>query len=121
METILFENCHSFRLSYPCEDFDYKLIDTGDFKKLELLGSHYIVRPAPQAIWPRKLPQKDWEKSEAEYEYFKGNQTGGEWRFFSSFPKEGWTLRFQDLTFKVNPTGFGHIGCVMNNTNTFIY
>ena len=110
MKPISLESCHSSRLSYPCDDFDYKLVDTGDFKKLELLGSHYIVRPAPQAIWPRKLPLKEWEKSEAEYKYFKGKQTGGNWHFISSFPDNGWTLQFQDLTLKVNPTGFGHIG-----------
>jgi 23S rRNA (cytosine1962-C5)-methyltransferase len=107
MESVL---CRSSRLIYPCDDFDYKLVDTGDFKKLELLGSHYVVRPAPQAIWPSKLPHEEWKKSQAEYEYFKGKETGGKWRFFSSFPEDGWTLQFHDLTLKVNPTGFGHIG-----------
>ena len=110
MEPIFSENYRSSRLVYPSDDFDYKLIDSGDSKKLELLGSHYLVRPAPQAIWPRKLPRDEWQKSEAEYVYFKGKQTGGEWRFFSPFPEEGWTIKFQDLILKVNPTGFGHIG-----------
>jgi 23S rRNA (cytosine1962-C5)-methyltransferase len=110
MLTALSVNCRSSRLVYPCTDFDYKLIDAGDFKKLELLGSHYIVRPAPQAIWPRKLAEEEWQKSEAEYEYFKGKETGGSWNFYSLFPEEGWTLKFQDLSLKVNPTGFGHIG-----------
>jgi 23S rRNA (cytosine1962-C5)-methyltransferase len=110
MEPVLSVKCSSSRLIYPCDDFEYKLVDTGDFKKLELLGSHYVVRPAPQAIWPRKLSPEEWKKPQAEYEYYKGKETGGKWRFFSSFPEDGWTLKFQDLTLKINPTGFGHIG-----------
>ncbi|MBI5428687.1 MAG: class I SAM-dependent methyltransferase [Nitrospinae bacterium] len=95
---------------YPLEDFDYRLLDAGDFRKLERFGPHVFIRPAPQAIWPRRLPDAEWKKARGEYKYFKGKESGGEWKFFSKFPEEGWKIPFRDLAFKVGPTGFGHIG-----------
>ncbi|MBI4384091.1 MAG: class I SAM-dependent methyltransferase [Nitrospinae bacterium] len=95
---------------YPLEDFDYRLLDAGDFRKLERFGPHVFIRPAPQAIWPRRLPDAEWKKAKGEYKYFKGKESGGEWKFFSKFPEEGWKIPFRDLAFKVGPTGFGHIG-----------
>ncbi len=95
---------------YPIIDFDYRLLDAGDFKKLESFGPYSFIRPAPQAIWPRRLPGEEWKKAKGEYTYYKGKEFGGEWSFFSSFPKEGWPIKFRHLTFKVQPTGFGHIG-----------
>ena len=35
---------------------------------------------------------------------------GGEWKFSSKLPKDGWTIKFRELSFRVQPTGFGHIG-----------
>lgn len=95
---------------YPVKDFDYRLVDTGDFKKLERFGPHYFIRPAPQAIWPKRLPEKEWKQAVGEYTYSKGKEYGGEWKFFSELPEEGWPIRFQDLTVQVRPVGFGHIG-----------
>lgn len=95
---------------FSFEDFGYQLLDMGDGRKLERLGSHSIIRPAPQAIWPKRLDDEAWQSAEAEYRYFKGKESGGEWTFHKRLPAEGWTLGFRDLTFKVNPTGFGHIG-----------
>ncbi len=95
---------------FPLEDFDYRLLDSGQFKKLERFGPHVFIRPAPQAIWPQSRPASDWQQAEAEYRYFKGKESGGEWNFYSALPEAGWKLNFKDLTFKVRPTGFGHIG-----------
>ncbi len=95
---------------YPLDDFDYRLLDSGDFQKLERFGAHCFIRPAPQAIWPKTLPDTEWRRAEGEYKYFKGKETGGEWKFSSKLPKDGWPLKFRELTFKIKPTGFGHIG-----------
>jgi 23S rRNA (cytosine1962-C5)-methyltransferase len=96
--------------SYPLQEFDYRLLDTGDFQKLEKFGPHRFIRPAPQAIWGKTLEKNEWEQAEGEYKYFKGKETGGKWNLFSKLPKDGWNIRFRHLTFKVKPTGFGHIG-----------
>ena len=95
---------------YPLDEFDYQLVDAGDFRKLERFGPHTFIRPAPQAIWPKHLPNGEWKKAIGEYNYHKGKEGGGTWKFFSKFPEEGWNIRFRDLTFKVRPTGFGHMG-----------
>ena len=95
---------------YPFEEFDYRLLDTGNCQKLETFGPHRFIRPAPQAIWSKSLPKEEWSKADGEYKYFQGKESGGEWNLFRKFPKQGWPIRFQDLKFMVRPTGFGHIG-----------
>ncbi len=95
---------------YPLDQFGYQLLDTGAFQKLEQVGRHRFIRPAPQAIWPKSLPPDEWKKAEGEYKYFKGKETGGEWKFFTDDLREGWEIQFRHLVFKIRPTGFGHIG-----------
>ncbi|UCD12393.1 MAG: class I SAM-dependent methyltransferase [Nitrospinaceae bacterium] len=95
---------------YPIDGFDYRLLDSGDFQKLEQFGPHRFIRPAPQAIWPKTLPVEEWRKADGKYEYFKGKESGGEWTLFHKLPKDGWRIGFDDLRFLVKPTGFGHIG-----------
>ena len=101
---------HSPSENYPLDQFDYKLLDTGAFQKLEQFGPHRFIRPAPQAIWPKSLSPDEWKKAEGEYKYLKGKETGGEWKFSTQLPKDGWKIQFRHLVFKIQPTGFGHIG-----------
>ena len=97
--------------AYPVEDFDYQLLDTGDFKKLERFGPHVFVRPAPQVIWPPALPANEWKQADGEFRHYKGKSTGGgKWTFKNPVPEEGWPLKFRNLIFTVKPTPFGHMG-----------
>lgn len=95
---------------YPLEGFDYRLVDTGDYKKLERFGEYHFIRPAPQAIWPQRLPKSTWKQAVGEYVYSKGKEYGGEWKFFAEIPPDGWRVGFNDWVVQVKPTGFGHIG-----------
>lgn len=106
---------------YPLEDFDYQLMDAGDFRKLERFGPYLFIRPAPQAIWPKRLPDAEWKKAKGEYTYHKGKEGGGTWKFFSKFPEAGWNIRFRDLTFKIRPTGFGHMGIFAEQALNWIW
>jgi len=101
---------HSPDKLYPADNFDYRLLDCGEAKKLEQFGPHCFVRPAPQVIWPKGLDKKKWQMAAGEYSYSQGKEFGGEWTWFSETPQEGWTIAFQDLVFLVKPTGFGHMG-----------
>ena len=101
--------------------FGYRLLDTGSFQKLEQIGPYRFIRPAPQAIWPQSLSQNEWKKVEGEYKYFKGKESGGEWSFFSQLPKEGWEILFNDLVFKIQPTGFGHIGIFPEQAQNWLW
>ena len=96
--------------SYPSEEFEYQLLDTGSFQKLEQFGPHRFCRPAPQALWPKSLPKSEWNTAEGEYKYFKSKDTGGEWKLFTKLPENGGQIKFQHLICKIQPTGFGHIG-----------
>ena len=92
-------------------DFDYQLLDTGHFKKLERFGPYVFVRPAPQVIWPPNLPIEEWKRADGEFRHHKGKSTGGgEWTFHNPVPGEGWPVRFRNLVFTVKPTPFGHMG-----------
>ena len=85
---------------------DYEVIDTGDGEKLERWRDVILRRPDPQAIWPKQSP-KLWEKADAWYH--RSTKGGGEWEFFRKLP-DRWTVRHEDLTFYVRPTGFKHTG-----------
>ncbi len=57
---------------------DYELIDCGDFEKLERFGNVILIRPEPQAVWGKGLPESEWTK--LHHIRFKGRSaTSGEW------------------------------------------
>ena len=56
----------------PIKEFDYQLLDTGNFKKLERFGPYIFVRPAPQVIWPPQLSESEWDKANGEFRHHKG-------------------------------------------------
>ena len=42
---------------------DYELLDCGDFEKLERFGNYITIRPEPQAVWPKAVSPKEWNKT----------------------------------------------------------
>ncbi len=107
---------------YLDRDFDYQLLDTGNLKKLERFGPYKFVRPAPQVIWPPKLPKTEWQKANGEFCHHKGKSTGGgEWTFRNPVPKNGWPLRFRGLVFTVQTTPFGHLGLFPEQAQNWVW
>ena len=84
----------------------YELVDSGMEEKLERFGGVLLVRPDPQALWPKKLGTRDWGLATSHY-IRKGN--GGEWVGKSDFPKS-WEVEFGGLNFFIKPTSFKHTG-----------
>ena len=41
----------------------YRLLDSGNCRKLEQAGPYRIIRPALNAFWKPTLPQKEWDNS----------------------------------------------------------
>jgi 23S rRNA (cytosine1962-C5)-methyltransferase len=82
---------------------DYEILDAGLGMKLERWKDYILLRPEPQAIWPR---QNESLQPHAHY-IRKGG--GGEWRFLTPIP-EKWEIAYKDLRFIVKPTGFKHTG-----------
>lgn len=84
---------------------EYSLIDSGDGRKLERFGPFVISRPAAQAVWEPSLSVDEWEKADAVFTrepencWIKKTQV-----------KETWTASISDITLKIAPTDFGHLG-----------
>jgi 23S rRNA (cytosine1962-C5)-methyltransferase len=85
---------------------DYELLDSGNGEKLERYGEVILSRPDPQAVWSKKLSEKEWSKAGA---VFARNKESGNWRLKPDTPKK-WSILFGDLQFEIRPTPFKHTG-----------
>jgi 23S rRNA (cytosine1962-C5)-methyltransferase len=86
---------------------DYGLIDSGHGKKLERYGRFRFIRPEPQAMW---VPAStDWQ---AQGEFVPGSDEdgGGRWEFSEPVPREGWTLKWNEVSYTAQTTPFRHLG-----------
>ena len=104
----------------PTHWVDYELIDTGFREKLERFGKYVLIRPEPQAVWPKTLPESEWERlSHARYTRMKGKKSSGDdgergsWTRKPQMPDQ-WSISYSykkmNLTFRLGLTAFGHIG-----------
>lgn len=86
---------------------DYGLVDSGHGRKLERYGPYRFIRPEPQALWTPRVA--DWQ---ADGEFVPGSDEdgGGRWQFEKQVPRDGWPLKWQDVTFTAQCTPFRHLG-----------
>ncbi|HEX5171617.1 MAG TPA: class I SAM-dependent methyltransferase [Cyclobacteriaceae bacterium] len=107
-------------LLHPSSWKEYELLDSGDGERLERFGKFILIRPEPQAIWPKVLKEEEWKKlSHARFDReqkdkfrFTDDVKGGWTR--KPGMEESWTIgyRYRDLTIQLRLalTGFGHVG-----------
>ncbi|MFN2202764.1 MAG: class I SAM-dependent methyltransferase [Caldilineaceae bacterium] len=95
---------------------DYRLLDSGNGKRLEIVGPYRLVRPAPQAIWPVSLPEKEWARTDAEYE--RSAKGGGSWHWNRTVERE-FDILFSDLALRIRLTDFGHLGLFPEQADTW--
>ena len=105
-------------LLYPVSWQDYELLDSGDFEKLERFGKYMLIRPEPQAIWERTIP--DWKgrahahfsREQSDKFRFTDEVKGG-WKKLKEIP-ESWQIKYGynelTLNLRLALTGFGHVG-----------
>ncbi|MBS0635045.1 MAG: class I SAM-dependent methyltransferase [Verrucomicrobia bacterium] len=84
---------------------DYELIDSGNGAKLERFGSYTLARPCSQAVWKKSLPETVWDNATATFSRISENR----WQTKGKLP-ETWTIKTQDILFKLSCTDFGHLG-----------
>lgn len=89
------------------EWIDYEIIDTGEGEKLERWGDVVLRRPDPQIIWPLKEETSKWVNADGHYH--RSASGGGNWEYQKRIPKN-WKIKYKELTFKIEPTGFKHTG-----------
>lgn len=88
---------------------DYRLIDSGNGRKLERFGKIVVDRPEPQALWQRCTDESVWVGAHAT---FSGDDDAesGRWRIDKPVP-ESWPLRLDDgVTVACRLSAFRHLG-----------
>lgn len=88
----------------------YQLLDSGNFQKLEQIGPHRLVRPAAQAVWRPRLPEREWSQVDAIFSRFSGGD--GKWEVRNRRLPETWRLNVAtpELELVIRLTDFGHLG-----------
>ncbi|MDP9195395.1 MAG: class I SAM-dependent methyltransferase [Pseudomonadota bacterium] len=90
---------------------DYTLLDTGGGEKLEQYGPVRVIRPEPQAMWPRNSPDTEWARAQAVFRTQKldDEDTEGRWQKNGAVP-DTWPLSCGGVTFHGRLTAFRHVG-----------
>jgi 23S rRNA (cytosine1962-C5)-methyltransferase len=79
---------------------NYKLIDSGQGRRLEKYGPHLLDRPDPQVIWQKTLSESEWKKADA----FFGN------RWETRNVPENWQMEHNGIKFWAGLAPFKHTG-----------
>lgn len=85
---------------------EYELLDSGNGSKLERYGLYTLVRPDPEALWQKTLPESTWK--EAQWEFIRTAHTT-KW-ITKDGVKRTWDISFGDFTFQIQPSSFKHTG-----------
>ncbi|WP_367198822.1 class I SAM-dependent methyltransferase [Amorphus sp. 3PC139-8] len=88
---------------------DYQLLDSGAGEKLERYGSVTVVRPEPQAMWSRRLPESAWQAADAVFTGTQDDEGPGRWRTTRTVP-ETWPMAYGPARFHGRLTNFRHLG-----------
>ncbi len=117
---------------------EYELIDTGGFEKLERFGPYILRRPEPQAIWPKKMSEKEWlslpdasfvrtsANKNSRTDHFSESNERGEWQRKPHMPGQ-WFVNYEykqlKLRFRLGMTAFKHVGLFPEQASNwnFIY
>ncbi len=89
---------------------DYELLDSGAGEKLERYGPYRIRRPENQAIWPRRLGAKEWDRVDASFTGDVEEEGLGRWQFPAEPLGETWPLAHDGLAYLGRFTSFRHVG-----------
>ena len=92
---------------YPTGWSDYRLLDSGEGRKLEQFGPYRFIRPEPQALWTPVLDKQDW--AAADGVFVAGADEKGKWQLSEGLPAS-WVLSFEGVRFAAMPTPFRHLG-----------
>jgi 23S rRNA (cytosine1962-C5)-methyltransferase len=90
----------------------YELLDSGFGEKLERFGDYILIRPEPQALWPRAWDEQKWyTTAHARFEQSGSHQ--GVWTPFQEMDNQ-WLVsyRFEQQSFRMRLalTQFKHVG-----------
>jgi 23S rRNA (cytosine1962-C5)-methyltransferase len=84
---------------------NYKLLDSGEGRKLENFSGIILDRPDTQAIW-QKSSKKIWEGADAKFIW---SEKGERWFFHKKVP-ESWPMNIKNVTANLKLSQFKHVG-----------
>ena len=84
----------------------YRLIESGDGRKLEEFGGVIVDRPCAVAVWPRRDVQA---YSRAPARFDRDASGKGRWKLRGRLPNP-WAIDFAGTTWGLRPNDFGHVG-----------
>jgi len=91
----------------------YALIDFGEGEKLEQFGKYILIRPEPQAVGDRSMPESEWLKM-ADLKFEQKSSNAGNWIHLKSNIPDRWILPYESpglkLKFRLAQTAFKHVG-----------
>lgn len=103
------------QLLSPLHWKDYELIDSGNFLKLERFGEYITIRPEPQALWDKKLSEKEWSRL-AHVKFVPKSSSSGQWEKLKKMPDQ-WQIKYNingdtqsQIKFRLGLTSFKHVG-----------
>lgn len=88
---------------------DYRLLDSGNGRKLERFGDMTLVRPEEQAIWSPRLDEAAWSKADAIFTGAVDEEGAGRWKRHAKTP-ETWHCAHGSVRFICRLTSFRHVG-----------
>ena len=92
---------------------DYELIDCGDFEKLERFGDFILIRPEPQAVWPKSLSEQEWTRRH-DIRFRGRSATSGDWLKKNAKAPDRWHITYKNkdvaIKFRLGLTSFKHVG-----------
>lgn len=84
---------------------NYKLLDAGNYKKLEQFGEFTIVRPCLQAFWDVGSPRV-WKNADAEY-----SKQENAWKIYQKELPKSWLIKSLDgIIWQIQPNSSGNLG-----------
>ncbi|WP_353124369.1 class I SAM-dependent methyltransferase [Parapedobacter pyrenivorans] len=104
---------NSIQLLTPRHWTDYELIDCGGFEKLERFGNLILIRPEPQAVWPKGLPESEWTKRH-DIRFRGRSATSGDWIKKNLKLPDRWHVGYRNpevaIKLRLALTSFKHVG-----------
>lgn len=96
----------------------YKLLDCGNFQKLEQVGPFRFVRPSPGAVWAPTLSQSEWKDVDATF--IRKSDGKGFWKFQNKNLPEKWQISLNGVELEMQKTSFGHLGVFVEQSDNWV-
>ncbi len=91
---------------------EYKLLDSGNWQKLEQVGDYRLIRPALNAAWKPSLSAREWGSAHGTFDRSNAEtgKNSGRWQWKNGGTPESWVCNWGGVNILIKPTHFGHLG-----------